>query len=225
MKKGVKLVMKHKLCLLLVLFMLIPTTGYGIQIMPLPDLVVSKIGLDSANHIAFTVTNQSKSVMPKGWTAIAEVYANQQKLGNISLNEPTSTDNGGLDAAGGSAYFLTDLTLSKEASVTIIADATKSVLEADENNNSLTVYLTPKPEQPLPDLPDLPDLKVSGVTTAAGNRLAIIIRNIGKGSIPAGATAVAEIHINKQKVGSIDLGKPTESFFGGIVAAGGFSPT
>lgn len=334
--------MKRMLCLLLTFSLLIPGSFALDQVTtPLPDLVVSEISLDSGNHIAFTVTNQGKGGLPKGWIAVADVLANQEKLGYISLTTPTSTKNGGLETAGGSAYYLTSLILSKEASVSVIADATQSIAEASEQNNILTVQLFPKTTPPPMDLPDLvvsqirlsdgnvaftvtnigkgpmpkgwsasaevflnglrevtvslnapssvenggleatggsadyqtnltikestlvkvladstqaiaesdetnnsavkelspqpdppgsdlpaldlPDLSVAGVTTAAGNRLAIMIQNSGKADTPAGIGALAEIWLGGQRLGLIDLGKPTESFFGGIGAAGGFS--
>lgn len=334
--------MKHMLCLLLTLSLLIPGSFALEQVTtPLPDLVVSEITLDSGNHIAFTMSNQGKGGLPKGWIAVADVMANQEKLGFISLTAPTSTQNGGLETAGGSAYYLTSLILTKDASVSVIADATQSIAEASEQNNIMTVQLFPKTAPPPMDLPDLvvsrirlsdgnvaftvtnigkgpmpkgwsasaevyldglsevtaslnnpssvenggletaggsanyqtnltikestlvkvladstqaiaesdeqnnsaikelspqpdppgsdpvpverPDLKVAGVTTAAGNRLAIMIQNSGKANTPAGIGALAEIWLGGQRLGLIDLGKPTESFFGGIGAAGGFS--
>lgn len=334
--------MKRLLVLLLMLSLLIPG-GFALEQTnePLPDLVVSEITLDSSNHIVFTVTNLGKGGLQKGWTAVAEVIANQETLGYISLTAPTAIQNGGLETAGGSAYYLTSLTLTKDASVTVIADATQSLSEASEQNNLLTALLFPKttpppadhpdlvvsrirlsdgkiaftvtnigkgpmpmgwaasadvfldglkeatvslntpsdienggleatggsalyqtnltikattsvkvladstqaiaesdeqnnsavrelspqPDPPGSDLPllDLPDLEVAGVTTAAGNRLAIMIQNSGKVDLPAGASAVAAVNIGGQDMGFIDLGKPTESFFGGIGAAGGFS--
>jgi hypothetical protein len=201
--------------------------------MDLPDLVVSRIRLSDGN-VAFTVTNIGKGPMPKGWSASAEVYLDGLSEVTVSLNNPSSIENGGLETAGGSANYQTNLAIKETTAVKVLADSTQAIAESDEQNNSNLKELSPQPDPPgsdpvpvpepiEPPAADLPDLKVAGVTTAAGNRLAIMIQNSGKADTPAGIGALAEIWLGGQRLGLIDLGKPTESFFGGIGAAGGFS--
>ena len=182
-----------------------------------PDLIIGDISLADGDRLAFEVMNVGKIGLEEGWSAIAEVYFNQTKKGSVSLNKPTSTEYGGIGVGGGSSYYRTNFVVNEEMMVTVTADTAQAIEEADEGNNSLTVELSPQPAA------DLPDLKVAGITVAAENHLAVIIWNDSETAVSRGSSGIARIRINGQQIGFFDLGKPTESFFGGIAAAGGFS--
>ena len=110
---------------------------------------------------------------------------------------------------------LTTWDTSAPVAVTVVVDPFHSVAEANEENNSMTVQLTPAVL--------LPDLIVAGINSGPGNHLGVIVRNNRKANLPLGSRGIADVLVNGQKAGFFDLGTPTESFFGGIGAVGGFS--
>ena len=72
----------------------------------LPDLIVDKIECGPGSKLALTVKNTGSAALPAGWTALADVYFNQQHLGFFNLGSPTSTTGGGIGSPGGSSYYL-----------------------------------------------------------------------------------------------------------------------
>jgi len=186
----------------------------------LPDLMVQSISLAPGNKATFTVLNNGQSQLPGGWTAVADVYFNQVKKGSVSLTTPSSNTGGGIAFPAGTSTFITSWEVTSATSVMVVVDTLDNIAESNEQNNALITGLSPQPDPPGTSLPDL---VVTGITTGIGNRLAVIIRNTGKVNLPVGSRGVADVFVNGQKLGFFDLGKPTESFFGGIGAAGGFS--
>ena len=185
----------------------------------LPDLVVESTGVGAGNKLSITVGNWGHTVLPKGWTATVDVMINQVKVGSANLNNPpSSSTGGGIESPGGTSTFLTAWQITVPTTVTVIVDPLNSVTELDEQNNSSTTLVAPAAA-----IGRLPDLIVSGITTTAGNRLAILVMNAGEAPLPDASAGIANVFVNRERIGFFDLGIPSESFFGGIGAPGGFS--
>jgi hypothetical protein len=184
----------------------------------LPDLVVKSTGVGAGNKLSITVGNWGHTVLPKGWTATADVSINHVKVGSVNLNNPpASSTGGGMESPGGTSTFLTAWEIAVPTTVAVIVDPLNNVTELDEQNNSNTTLVAPAATRSM-----LPDLTVSGITTTAGNRLAILVMNAGE-ALPEASAGVANVFVDRQRIGFFDLGIPSESFFGGIGAPGGFS--
>ncbi len=187
----------------------------------LPDLVLRFAGAGAGNKLSVTVANCGNANLPLGWTAMAEVSINQVKMGRIRLNDPpVSSTTGGIGLPGGTSTFVTAWDIAVPATVTIVVDALNNVTELDEQNNTATIAVAPQPE---PTKPRLPDLKVSGITTIDGGRLAILVMNAGDAPLPKASAGTANVFVAGERIGFFDLGYASESFFGGIGTPGGFS--
>ena len=187
----------------------------------LPDLVVRFVGVGTDNKLSVTISNCGNANLPLGWITTAEVSINQVKMGYIRLNDPpVSSATGGISSPGGASTFLTAWDIKTPTTVTVVVDPLNSVTELDEQNNNATVLVAPQPES---SERKLPDLIVSGITTTAGGRLAILVMNAGDAPLPKASTGVANVFVAEERIGLFDLGRPSESFFGGIGSPGGFS--
>jgi len=188
----------------------------------LPDLIVQSVSLGAGNMLEITFANIGKGDLAKGWTAWVKVFIGQTNSSAFLLeSNSVSTTGGGVDVAGGTSTFLVaSWPITAPVVVSVFVDATDTVDEADENNNTKIVELSPQPDPPGTPLPDL---VVDGIMAGPGDRLAVVVRNAGAGAVPKGSTAIAKVYVNGQAAGYFDLGRPVESFLGGIAVPGGFS--
>ena len=69
----------------------------------------------------------------------------------------------------------------------------------------------------------LPDLIVDQIECSPSNKLLVVIKNIGTGSLPSGWSAVADVYFNGVKEGFFSLKTPTSKTDGGIEEGGGSS--
>lgn len=104
-----------------------------------PDLVVSSLACraDSKNLI-FKVTNTG-SALPAVWTAVAYVYVGTTKVATVNLKYPSS---GNIATQGGSAYYFTNILITKATSVKVVVDPLNAVKESNESNNTKTATLS-----------------------------------------------------------------------------------
>jgi hypothetical protein len=187
----------------------------------LPDLVVQKIVLGKDNLLLITFSNIGDADLPQGWSGSAAVFFGQFKQGSLPLTgQPQAVTGGGFDHAGGTSTFIGAWPVSSTVVVSVTVDEEDEIEESNESNNTLAVALSPQPDPPWQPMPDF---VVDGVCTGPGNHLAVIVRNAGRAGVPKGSTALARVYINGQMAGYFDLGRPMESFFGGIGVPGGFS--
>ena len=114
----------------------------------LPDLVVEKIECTGTNNLSVTIRNIGTAGLPSGWGSNADVFFNGIIQGSFSLTAPTSTQNGGIASVNGSSSYLLPWKIKAEVKVLVIADAVNSIVESNEQNNSLAMALQPW----LPDL-------------------------------------------------------------------------
>jgi hypothetical protein len=116
---------------------------------PLPDLIVAKIECaPPQSRLSITIANQSNVPLPKGWMAVADVYFDRTKIGDIDLGGPTS---GCIQPAGGTANYLVVLDIVKPVTVKVVADPTNDIKESNETNNTKVEKLTPCEKVGVPD--------------------------------------------------------------------------
>lgn len=141
----------------------------------LPDLVVDEITCEEGN-LHLTVTNQGKGGLPDTWTALASVYVNSVTQEDVILNEPTSTEEGGIQEPGGTSHYLTSIEINNVSYVDVALDYTYEINEVSEENNiRKTVYVAPC---------NLPDLVVSDLTLDEDCYVIVTLKNIGTGMVP-----------------------------------------
>jgi hypothetical protein len=95
--------------------------------------------------------------------------------------------------------------------IKVCADNRQNIVENNEENNCReTIWQY-----------DLPDLIVDNIECTANNKLAVIIKNIGTGSLPDYWTANADVYFDNIRQGFFSLVSPTNNFNGGIQSSGG----
>jgi hypothetical protein len=122
----------------------VPTPAEKIKKAPLPklpDLIVKEIKCGPGNKVLFVVANIGTASLPPGWKAIAKVSYHYAIPINYDLGHPTSGD---ITPPGGTASYLVDLhIIPGRHSVTVFVDATNSITELNETNNTITSTLEP----------------------------------------------------------------------------------
>jgi len=101
----------------------------------LPDLAVGSIERDSNGRLQVTIENIGLGSLPSGWSAVAEVYFDGMKKGEIDLKAPTSTASGGIEEPGGKSSYLLAWSISEPVRVRVIVDSTDETEESNEQNN------------------------------------------------------------------------------------------
>ncbi len=156
-----------------------------------PDLLVTSIEcVPPGGHLAFRVLNRANVPLPPKWKAVARVTMGGAPAGHIDLGRPTSGD---LTPAGGTAYYLTALVIRRAGRITVLADATNDIREANEANNALTVARKPclvapaRPDLTVTDIRFVPATRTVNGQTVNDCDLEIILRNVGTGALPEAA--------------------------------------
>ncbi|GEM_PF-3935540 len=157
----------------------------------LPDLLVTSITcVPPGGLLAFQIVNRGNVPLPAKWKALASVKMAGALAGYIDLGRPTSGD---LTPAGGSAYYVTTFVIRRTVKVTVKADATNDIREADEGNNQLTVLRRPcaaaprKPDLTVSEIRFVPTTRTVDGRTVRDCNLEITLRNVGTGALPDAA--------------------------------------
>ena len=109
------------------------------QLATQPELVVSNLACQAdGKNLIFIVTNTG-SALPAVWTAVAYVYVGTNKVATVNLKTPTS---GNIATKGGSAYYWTNILITKTTSVKVVIDALNTIKESNESNNTKTATLS-----------------------------------------------------------------------------------
>jgi len=104
-----------------------------------PDLVVKEIKCGHGNKVLFTVANISTAPMPSDWKSKG-VFA-KEGVWFIDLARPISGD---ITPPGGTAsYSVGILPGPGRHHITVVVDATNSITERDESNNTMTADIEP----------------------------------------------------------------------------------
>ena len=162
-----------------------------------PDLVVKEIKCGPGNKLQFTVENIGSVSLPSGWRAVADVFFDGRKMGHIDLGRPTSGD---ITPARGTASYLVVFDILRPVTVKVVVDATNSIKESNEENNTKTVTLQPC------EIAALPDLTVTGFSH--DDRvyvLMVTIKNLGPGTVPPRTGAVLQVSVDGALVDTINL--------------------
>jgi subtilase family serine protease/C1A family cysteine protease len=109
----------------------------------LPDLIVAKIECGAGNKLSITIKNNGPGSLPTGWSASAQAYFNQQPKGVFSLQNPTSSLNGGISMPGGSSTYLLSWDVVAPTLVWCVIDINNSIREENEQNNSREESVAP----------------------------------------------------------------------------------
>ena len=177
----------------------------------LPDLVITDIWSDGS-QICYTINNNG----PGAVGAVAPVTF-QNALFIDDLQSPVETDSVTTSLAAGAQIdrcFDFQWQMTQQSTIRVCADWGQNVVaETDEQNNCLDEVWTPS----------FPDLIVDKIECGPGGKLAVTVKNIGAGILPAGWIALAEVYFNQQNMGFYDLRYPTSTTNGGIESPGGSS--
>ncbi|OGI38542.1 MAG: hypothetical protein A2140_09660 [Candidatus Muproteobacteria bacterium RBG_16_62_13] len=136
----------------------------------LPDLVVKDVRCGPGSKLEFTAMNVGPGALPAGWRATADVYFDGARVGFIDLGRPTSGD---LTPPGGTARYLTSFDITRPVTAKVLVDATNSLRESNEGNNSLGAMLSPCGQPATSALPDLTSkrgMMFGGTPGGAGGR-------------------------------------------------------
>ncbi len=109
----------------------------------LPDLVVAKIECGEGNKLSITIKNNGPGSLLAGWNASAEAYFNGQSKGVFSLQNPTSSLNGGISVPGGSYTYLLSWDIVAPTLVRCVVDINNNIREENEQNNSREENVAP----------------------------------------------------------------------------------
>jgi archaellum component FlaG (FlaF/FlaG flagellin family) len=166
-----------------------------------PDLLVKEIKCGPGNKLQFTVGNIGSAPLPSGWRAVAEVFFDGRKMGSIDLGRPTSGD---LTPAGGTASYLVVFDILRPVTVKVVVDATNSIRESNEANNTMTTKLQPC------ERVALPDLTVIGFSHDDREYvLMVTIKNLGPETVPATTGGVLQVFVDGTLVDTINLNSIT----------------
>jgi hypothetical protein len=168
--------------------------GQGTGSQALPDLVVKGLRCGPGSKLEFTAVNNGPGALPAGWRAVADVFFDGIRMGHIDLGRPTSGD---LTPPGGTARYLTVFDITRPVTAKVLVDATNSIREHDEGNNSLGAMLSPC-GQPLPGqskTPLLPDLHVADLRVNERCQIVVTVENLGPGPLPDAAWSSSRLAI------------------------------
>ncbi len=168
--------------------------GQGPGTQALPDLIVKGLRCGPGSKLEFTAVNNGPGALPAGWRAVADVYFDGIRMGHIDLGRPTSGD---LTPPGGTARYLTVFDITRPVTAKVLVDATNSIREHDEGNNSLGAMLSPC-GQPLPgqsNTPLLPDLHVADLRVNERCQIVVTVDNLGPGPLPDAAWSSSRLAI------------------------------
>ena len=173
----------------------------------LTDLVITDIWSDGS-QICYTVRNN-------GPGAVGTIFWNALFIDD--MQQPVETDGVTTSLAAGAQIdrcFDFQWQMTQQSTIRVCADwGQNAVAETDEQNNCLDEVWTPS----------FPDLIVDKIECGPGDKLAVTVKNIGAGILPAGWQALAEVYFNQQYMGFYDLRYPTSTTNGGIEQPGGSS--
>jgi len=114
-----------------------------------PDLVVKEIKCGPGNKLQFTIENIGEGSLPSGWKAVADVFFDGRRMGHVDLGRPTSGD---ITPAHGTASYLVAFDILRTVNVRVVVDATNSIKESNEGNNTKEARVEPCERAALPDL-------------------------------------------------------------------------
>ena len=162
-----------------------------------PDLVVKEIKCGPGSKLQFTVGNIGAEPLPAGWRAVAEVFFDGRSMGHIDLGRPTSGD---ITPASGTATYLATFDILRPITVKVVVDATNSIRESNEANNTMTTKLQPC------ERVALPDLTVVGFSHDDREYvLMVTIKNLGPEAVPPTTGAVLQVSVDGTLVDTINL--------------------
>jgi len=162
-----------------------------------PDLVVKEIKCGPGSKLQFTVGNIGAEPLPAGWRAVADVFFDGRRMGHIDLGRPTSGD---ITPASGTATYLATFDILRPITVKVVVDATNSIRESNEANNTMTTKLQPC------ERVALPDLTVIGFSHDDREYvLMVTIKNLGPEAVPPTTGAVLQVSVDGTLVDTINL--------------------
>jgi subtilase family serine protease len=162
-----------------------------------PDLVVKEIKCGPGSKLQFTVENIGSVPLPSGWRAVADVFFDGRKMGSVDLGRPTSGD---ITPARGTASYLVVFDILRPVTVKVVVDATNSIKESNEGNNTMTAKLQPC------ERAALPDLTVTGFSHDDREYvLMVTIKNLGPGTVPPTTRGVLQVSVDGTLVDTINL--------------------
>ncbi|WP_281951349.1 CARDB domain-containing protein [Nitrosophilus kaiyonis] len=164
----------------------------------LPDLVITKIGLDKDCHVVIEVKNRGKGKLPDSvWTkhtpksAGVYIYVDGKKWGGASIWGFDSNKN--LQNPGGTAKYVSNYKVSDKAKIKAVVDMWNQVKESNERNNKkeklvkclkiIPGVIKGKELRPI----ELPDLKAQNISVNNSCSLKITIKNVGNVELPDNA--------------------------------------
>ena len=112
-------------------------------VVALPDLIVESIWLNNQNHICFKLKNIGLGSPKDVDFSLAKIklsYGSEEKEYNLANIDPQKL----LFKSAGIVSFTTDIALKEPTRVTAEIDFRNNIPEARENNNFLSITLTPK---------------------------------------------------------------------------------
>ena len=144
----------------------------------LPDLTVESLEVGGGDKLSVTIKNIGPGPLPAGWTASGQIWINSQDKGIFSLQNPTSSINGGIAVSGGSATYLLSWEILEPKLVACSVDITNDIEEANEQNNY-------KEEEVVPPVVELPDLVVTEIEyDQLASSVSCTIKNTGEEGTP-----------------------------------------
>jgi len=140
-----------------------------------PDLVLKSMECREGKFF-FTVVNEGDGPLPEDWIALASVYVDGVVQEDIDLKSPSTTEEGGIQEAGGTSHYLTVFNIEKPTRFDVIIDYTKEIEEKNEDNNRMeNVYLEPC---------NLPDLTITEIGLDENCFVTVTVKNEGEGPLP-----------------------------------------
>lgn len=175
----------------------------------LPDLSVKQIWLDKKCAVSFTLVNDGKGALSaKDYRSGAVTISYEKNRKSFPL---TQVDPGKkLLDPGGLATFFSNLNLSEDQKVQVVADPQNHILESDTTNNSRTILLKPncssgivtskkeirtqpdaakkslsisKTSPVIAEPEDLPDLEITRISLNNDCKIAVALKNNGRGKL------------------------------------------
>lgn len=145
----------------------------------LPDLIVEKLEVGEDNKLSVTIKNIGTGPLPVDWTALGEIWINDQNKGTFSLQNPTLSTNGGIAVSGGSATYLLPWDILEPTLVACGVDITNDIEEANEQNNY-------KEDEVVPQIVKLSDLVVTEIEYyQQTSNISYTIKNAGEEDAPS----------------------------------------
>jgi hypothetical protein len=170
------------------------TPHHAAEALPLPDLVVSDIEINSECQLQITVTNQGTGPVPQSayqapGGASVSFFKDGASFGGWGLDaiDPQRT----LTNPGASVSWLREgYKLNGTAQIRVAADIPRNVVaESNENNNSLTKSFSCTPQ--------LPDLRVSQIDFTSDCRARFLLENVGDAPLPDSAFRNEGVYIQR----------------------------